>query len=70
VEPDAAERVGHMPDIGVTGYEQQAVVDRAELWEALLSSQGTVKSQASDALATLRRRYQAADDLVPEGDPS
>jgi RNA polymerase sigma-70 factor (sigma-E family) len=37
---------------------------------ALGCSRGTVKSQASDALAALRRRYVAGADLVAEGDPS
>lgn len=78
-----AERAGHVPDVGAVVSAEQEVVDRAELWEALLRlpprqravivlryyedlseqriaevlgcSQGTVKSQASDALATLRR---------------
>jgi RNA polymerase sigma-70 factor (sigma-E family) len=92
------ERAGHVPDIGMAGSADQEVVDRADLWEALLRlaprqravlvlryyedlseqgiaevlgcSPGTVKSQASDALARLRRRYQADADLVPGGDPT
>jgi RNA polymerase sigma-70 factor (sigma-E family) len=91
------ERSGRLPEREVGGSPEQEVVDRAELWEGVLSlaprqravlvlryyedlseqqiadalhcSRGTVKSQASDALATLRRRY-AASDLVAEGDPS
>jgi RNA polymerase sigma-70 factor (sigma-E family) len=93
------ERSGHLPDVGVAaGTTEQDVVDRADLWDALMSlaprqravlvlryyedlseqqiaevlgcSRGTVKSQAADALATLRRRYASAGDLVPGGDRS
>lgn len=92
------ERSGHLPDVEVAASAEQELVDRAELWEQLLSlaprqravlvlryygdlseqqiadalgcSRGTVKSQASDALATLRRRYAAAAGLLAQRDPS
>jgi RNA polymerase sigma factor (sigma-70 family) len=87
-----------VPDVGVAGSAEHAVVERAELWDALLQlaprqravlvlryyedlseqqiaevlgcSRGTVKSQASNALAALRRRYSAVSELIAEGDPS
>ncbi len=93
-----SERLGHAPEGEMPGSEEQAIVDRAELWEGLLSlaprqravlvlryyedlseqqiasvlgcSRGTVKSQAADALATLRRRYAAAAELIAERGPS
>jgi RNA polymerase sigma-70 factor (sigma-E family) len=93
-----SERSGPVPDVGVAGSAEHAVVERAELWDALLQlaprqravlvlryyedlseqqiaevlgcSRGTVKSQASNALAALRRRYSAVSELIAEGDPS
>ena len=92
------ERTGHVPDGRLHDSAAQDVVERDELWRALLSlaprqravlvlryyedlseqqiaetlgcSRGTVKSQASSALDTLRRRYAAAAEAAAEGDRS
>jgi RNA polymerase sigma factor (sigma-70 family) len=90
------ERPGHVPDSRAAESAAHEVVERDELWQALLSlaprqravlvlryyedlseqqiaealgcSRGTVKSQASAALDTLRQRYAAAAELAAERD--
>jgi RNA polymerase sigma-70 factor (sigma-E family) len=90
------ERPGHVPESRAAESAAHEVVERDELWRALLSlaprqravlvlryyedlseqqiaealgcSRGTVKSQASAALDTLRQRYAAAAELAAERD--
>lgn len=93
-----AEWIGDVPDEAGSDAAAENVVDRAELWQALMTlavrqravlvlryyedlseqqiadvlgcSRGTVKSQAADALAALRRRYAGGAELIAQGDLS
>ena len=77
-EPSVVERSELWPLLMELGPRQRAVLvlryyddlSEQQIAETLGCSRGTVKSQASDALATLRRRYAAAADLVTDGEPS
>ena len=75
-EQDVVDRAELWQSLSALAPRQRAVLvlryyedlSEQQIAEVLGCSRGTVKSQAADALAALRRRYAA--DLVAEGDPS
>lgn len=76
MEDDALERADLWDSLMSLPPRQRAVLvlryyedlSEQQIAEVLGCSRGTVKSQASDALARLRRRYAGDDDLIVQGD--